>query len=159
MMPDFRLYRLLGLLGVLFLAGCAGLAVEQQAAEPETDPALAAEHARRAMSAWEQGAREAAVEIWRQAVALNPEDPVAVNNLALALKEQYRFAEAADLLEQGVMRSPGVAELHYNLAVISELYLLELDKALAHYRAYQDLAGEEDAEVDGWIADLERRLQ
>ena len=158
-MPDFRLCRLLGLLGALWLAGCAGPAVEQQAEEPETNPALAAEYARRAMSAWEQGDRGAAVEAWRQAVALNPEDPVAVNNLALALKEQNRFAEAADLLEQGVTRSPRVAELHYNLAVISELYLLDLDKALTHYRAYQDLAGEENSEVDGWIADLERRLQ
>ncbi|WP_372985168.1 tetratricopeptide repeat protein [Marinobacter sp.] len=158
-MSDFHLYRLLGLLGVLWLSGCAGPAVEQQAAKPEINPVLAAEHARRAMSAWEQGDRETAVEAWRQAVALNPEDPVAVNNLALALKEQYRFVEAVDLLERGLARSPEVAQLHYNLAVISELYLLELDKALAHYRAYQDLAGEEDAAVDGWIADLERRLQ
>ncbi|MGF2734964.1 tetratricopeptide repeat protein [Marinobacter sp. DUT-1] len=158
-MSDFRLYRLLGVLGVLWLSGCAGPAVEQQAAEPEINPVLAAEHARRAMNAWEQGDRGAAVEAWRQALALNPEDPVAVNNLALALKEQHRFAEAAELLVRGVASSPGVAQLHYNLAVISELYLLELDKALTHYRAYQDLAGEEDAEVDGWIADLERRLQ
>lgn len=158
-MPDSRLYRLLGLLGVLWLSGCAGPAVESQIAEPEINPALAAEHARRAMSAWEQGDREVAVEAWRQALALNPDDPLAINNLALALKEQDRFAEAADLLERGVMRSPGVAQLHYNLAVISELYLLELDKALTHYRAYQDLVNEEDAEVEGWIADLERRLQ
>ncbi|MFO7528794.1 MAG: tetratricopeptide repeat protein [Marinobacter sp.] len=158
-MSDFRLYRLLGLLGVLWLSGCAGPAVEPEIAEPGINPALAAEHARRAMSAWEQGDPEVAVEAWRQAVALNPEDPVSVNNLALALKEQNRFAESADLLERGLARSPEVAQLHYNLAVISELYLLELDKALAHYRAYQELAGEENAEVDGWIADLERRLQ
>lgn len=158
-MPDSSRYRLFGLLVVFWLSGCAGPAVEHQAAQPEIDPVLAAEHARRAMSAWEQGDREAAVQAWRKAVALNPEDPVAVNNLALALKTQYRFTEAADLLERGVARSPEVAELHYNLAVISELYLLELDKALTHYRAYEELVSEEDAVVDGWIADLERRLQ
>jgi len=157
-MPDTRQYRLLGLLAVLWLTGCAGPA-PKQATNPETNPALAAEHARQAMNAWEQGDQRAAVEAWRQAIALNPEDPVAVNNLALALKAQYRFIEAADLLEQGVARTPEVAELHYNLAVISELYLLELDKALTHYRAYRALASKADPEVDGWIADLERRLK
>ncbi|MBD3641529.1 MAG: tetratricopeptide repeat protein [Marinobacter sp.] len=159
MMPESGQYRILGLLGILWLSGCAGPTVDPQGAEPDINPVLAAEHSRQALSAWKQGNHDAAVKAWRQAVALNPDDPVAVNNLALALKAQHRFTEAADLLEQGVARLPGVAELHYNLAVISELYLLDLDRALTHYRAYQHLAGEEDAEVGGWIADLERRLQ
>ena len=159
MMPESRQYRMLGLLGILWLSGCAGPAVEQQGTEPAINPVMAAEHTRWAMSAWKQGNHDAAVKAWRQAVVLNPDDPVAVNNLALALKAQHRFTEAAALLERGVARTPGVAELHYNLAVISELYLLDLGKALAHYRAYQELAGEDDAEVSGWIADLERRVQ
>ena len=62
------------------------------------------------------------------------------NNLALLLKQE-RFEEAAAMLETGLNVTPKVAELHYNLAVISELYLLDLDKALEHYQHYQALAG------------------
>lgn len=75
------------------------------------------------------------------------------------LKQQNRFRDAANLLEQGVEAAPDVAQLHYNLAVISELYLLDLDKALVHYQRYRALTAEEDKLVAGWIADLERRLQ
>lgn len=157
MMCDVRTLQVFALLGVIWLSGCAGPAVQQEI-KPEVNPVLAGEHARRAMTAWQQGDRETAIEAWRQAVALNPGDPVAVNNLALALKEQNRFTEAADLLERGLATSPEVAELHYNLAVISELYLLDLERSLTHYRTYRDLTGGKDTEVAGWIADLERRL-
>lgn len=158
-MPENRRpFRLIGLCMLLGISGCAGPGGQQEAGHGN-DPALAADLARQAMGAWEQGEQEAAVEAWRRALILNPEDPVVVNNLALALKEQHRFGEAAELLERAVARSPEVAELHYNLAVIAELYLLDLDKALTHYRRYRDLTLGKDTEVAGWIADLERRLE
>jgi len=91
-------------------------------------------------------------------VALSPADVAALNNQALMLKEQNRFSEAAVLLETGLQSSPEVAELHYNLAVISELYLLDLGRALRHYKLYQELSPGEDKKVTGWVADLERRL-
>ncbi|WP_297793977.1 hypothetical protein [uncultured Marinobacter sp.] len=87
------------------------------------------------------------------------EDVVQINNQALSLKEQSRFREAATLLRSGIQSSPDTPELHYNLAVISELYLLDLEAALVHYRQYRELSGSEDKRVAGWIADLERRLQ
>ncbi|MFT7338528.1 MAG: tetratricopeptide (TPR) repeat protein [Marinobacter maritimus] len=90
--------------------------------------------------------------------ALSPADVAALNNQALRLKEQNRYREAAVLLETGLQSSPDVAELHYNLGVISELYLLDLDRALRHYRRYQELWSGEDKKITGWIADLERRL-
>lgn len=87
------------------------------------------------------------------------QDVVQINNQALSLKEQSRFREAAMLLRSGIESAPETPELHYNLAVISELYLLDLEAALAHYRRYREIAGSEDKRVAGWIADLERRLQ
>ena len=89
---------------------------------------------------------------------MNPGNALTANNLALLLREQGRFEEAVTVLETGLSHSPVTAELHYNLAVISELYLLDLDGALAHYRRYRELAGTEEKRVAGWIADLERRL-
>ncbi len=94
-----------------------------------------------------------------EATSLSPVDVATLNNRALLLKQQHRYSEAAVLLETGLQSSPEVAELHYNLAVISELYLLDLDRALVHYQRYQSLSAKEDKKVTGWIMDLERRLE
>ncbi|MBS8239004.1 hypothetical protein DYI22_00620 [Marinobacter lipolyticus] len=92
-------------------------------------------------------------------VALDGQAVVTLNNRALSLKEEGRFREAAELLRTGIRGAPETPELHYNLAVISELYLLDLDNALTHYRRYRSLTEQDDKLVAGWIADLERRLQ
>ena len=63
------------------------------------------------------------------------------------------------MLKTAILGSPDVADLHYNLAVISEIYLLDLSAALSHYQRYTELAAEEDKAVTGWMADLQRRLQ
>ncbi|WP_428921102.1 hypothetical protein [Marinobacter sp. DUT-3] len=94
-----------------------------------------------------------------EAKTVTRQDIVAMNNQALTLREQGQFREAASLLSSGIELAPETPELHYNLAVISELYLFELDTALDHYRRYRALTDSEDKLVAGWIADLERRLQ
>ncbi|MBZ2167896.1 hypothetical protein K8I84_03895 [Marinobacter sp. F4216] len=138
------------------MAGCGGpgVKVPQEPAKPE----LAAQFANEGKQAFDQGRKQAAEIAWQKAVSLNPADAAVVNNLALLKKENKNFREAVTLLETGIQYSPDVAELHYNLGVIAELYLLDLEKALIHYQRYRELAGQDDQRVAGWIADLERRL-
>lgn len=143
---------------IALLVGCAAKPVEPESKPPVLYPEQAQVHVQQGYVAYEQGDIPAAIEAWGHAAELNPADAATVNNLALLLKQKNRFDEAAVLLEQGLKLSPKVAELHYNLAVISELYLLDLDKALTHYQQYQGLSASEDEKVTGWIADLERRL-
>lgn len=150
------------LAAALFLFGCSGQAMKPSQpasqSQPPPNPQQALVHAQKGAAAYEQGNMSAAIDAWQLAVELNPSDAVTRNNLALLLKQAHRFNEAAELLETGLESSPKVAELHYNLAVISELYLLDLSKALAHYQRYQSLSPSEDKKVEGWIADLQRRL-
>lgn len=152
------------LAATVLLLGCAGQPMQSSQREPlksnqvEPDPQQALLHAHEGTTAYERGDISAAIESWQLAVELNPDDAVTHNNLALLLKQKHRFKEAAAMLEAGLERSPEVAELHYNLAVISELYLLDLNTALAHYQRYQSLTAGEDKKVTGWIADMERRL-
>jgi len=120
---------------------------------------MAASFEKEGRKAFEEGRKGAAAKAWQKAVELDPTNAVTVNNLALVLKDQYRFAEAVKLLETGISHSPDVAELHFNLAVIAELYLLDLKTALTHYNRYRELTKADDQEVAGWIADLERRLE
>ena len=149
-------------LRAVLLTGCLAL-LAGCASQPKPEPVVvntaeASELARQAWKAHQQGRKEEALERYREAFDMNPANALTANNLALLLREQGRFEEAVTVLETGLSHSPATAELHYNLAVISELYLLDLDGALAHYRRYRSLAGTEDKQVAGWIADLERRL-
>lgn len=157
--PLRKAWLLWSFLLLVFLAGCAGQEVRPPEEPVKSDPELAANYAKEGRKAFEEGRKGAAVKAWQKAVALDPTNAVIVNNLALVLKDQYRFAEAVRLLETGIAHSPEVAELHFNLAVIAELYLLDLETALMHYNRYRELAKAEDREVAGWIADLERRLE
>lgn len=143
----------------LLLAGCAGQPTESPAArEPVTDPAQALVYSRQGAAAHKQGNTTKAITAWQKAFELNPGDAATCNNLALLLKQRKRFSEAVTVLENGLRVSPGVPELHYNLAIISELYLLDLEQALDHYQSYQELSASSDKKVEGWIADLQRRL-
>ncbi|WP_165495801.1 tetratricopeptide repeat protein [Marinobacter halodurans] len=102
--------------------------------------------------------RDPAMAAYRAALALDPAESMAANNLALMLERQGQFTEARDLLQTALARHPDSPQLHFNLAVLAELYLLDLPTALEHYRIYQTLTDERKAQVAGWIADLERRV-
>lgn len=123
-------------------------------------PDLAEVHAALGWVARQQGDQEQAMAAYRTAFEINPYDAVSANNLALLLREKGRFREAVTLLQEEIEYSPETADLHYNLAVIAELYLLDLELALNHYRRFRKLTEteQEGQLVAGWIADLERRL-
>ncbi|KPQ30216.1 MAG: TPR repeat [Marinobacter excellens HL-55] len=148
---------------VMGLGACVSAPPDPAPAEIRVQPVYSPEQAREwsqaGIQAHQSGDVEGAIEAWQRSVSLDPSNATTVNNLALLLKQQNRFHEAARLLEQGLAAAPEVAELHYNLAVISELYLLDLETALTHYQRYRSLVGDEEKLVAGWIADLERRLQ
>ena len=89
------------------------------------------------------------------ALAIDPNNPAALNQRGLLLRRNGNFLEAAYL--KAVTASPDYALAHYNLGVLNELYLQRLDAALQHFEAYRSLVGE-DEQVEKWIADLRRRV-
>ncbi|MCH8543132.1 MAG: tetratricopeptide repeat protein [Alcanivorax sp.] len=93
----------------------------------------------------------------RRALDANAQNPYAHNALGVALREQGRFAEAAEHYHQAVTLDPLYARAHFNLGVLAELYLQDMPQALAHFRAYQALQRQPDNTVANWITDLERR--
>jgi len=61
---------------------------------------------------------EAAAVEFRKALALNPDNIAARNNLAVALWKQGRLAEAIEQLREVARRQPDRPDAHYNLGVI-----------------------------------------
>ena len=106
-----------------------------------------------------QGHPDRAVKHYETLLQVDPTHPGAANDLALLYREAGRIWEARGLLTSALEAHPERPRLHYNLAVLYELYLVDLEQALAHYREYQTHSEGNDKEVARWIKDLERRVE
>jgi tetratricopeptide (TPR) repeat protein len=88
---------------------------------------------------------------------IDPEHPAALNQLGMLLRRQGKFRDAESAYTRAVTADPDYALAHYNLGVLNELYLQQLDLALQHFERYVELGGDDD-QVTKWIADLKRRI-
>ena len=102
---------------------------------------------------------ELAEQAFGQAIARNPEDAVAYNHLGILQRRKGLFQEALVQYQRAIEIDSEYARAHFNLGILFDLYLQDLEKALQQYRKYLDLTSEENAEVAGWIVDIERRLK
>ncbi len=103
-------------------------------------------------------APEEARQAFESAVAANPYNCTAHNELGLLSRQNGDFEAAERHYLNCLERVPGNDAAHLNLGILYELYLGRLPEALANYRQYQALQSEEDRRVKGWVMDLERRL-
>lgn len=105
-----------------------------------------------------QGDTERAIRALTRALEINPKNLDAYQQLALLKRGQGDFERAEELYLSALQVWPFHAPSHRNIGILYDLYQGEWDKALLHYRAYQQLQSEPDREVTGWIIDLERRI-
>ena len=103
------------------------------------------------------GDLEAAEAELQKALELNPEHPVALNELGIIYRKTGRFAEARQSYEAALAVYPGYHHARRNLGVLCDLYLGDLECALEAYEAYMTTV-QSDAEATMWIADIRNRL-
>jgi tetratricopeptide (TPR) repeat protein/ADP-heptose:LPS heptosyltransferase/glycosyltransferase involved in cell wall biosynthesis len=95
----------------------------------------------KARSLHEAGRRYEAMPYYRQVIAWQPDNLEALNNLAIALKQEQQYPEAISLFRQALAIAPQTPYLHNNLANILCLQG-EFPEAKYHYQ--QALAGNPD---------------
>ena len=101
-------------------------------------------------------ATEAAEAHLLQALELNPDHPVAHNELGIIYRKTGRFAQARSSYEAALAVFPGYHHARRNLGVLCDLYLGDLECALSSYEAYlTTVPGDDQASM--WIADLQNR--
>jgi len=94
----------------------------------------------------------------QQALAANPENCDALNQLGVMARREGRFEDAEAFYLRCLNAQPMYAHARLNLAILYELYLGRLGDALAAYQDYEQTLDEPDTRVRGWVMDLERRV-
>lgn len=123
----------------------------------QRSPGHAAPYVNLAIAYQKMGNLSAAEENVKKALAINPEHPVANTEYGLIYRKTGRFAQARKSYESALKRYPGFLPARKNLGILCDIYLHDLECALAQYRIYS-AAVPEDKQVKIWIADLEQRL-
>ena len=102
-----------------------------------------------------------AAEAFAEAISRDGDDAVAHNHLGIIEESATaggNFEGALEHYRRSLQINGDYAYAHMNLGILFDLYLQDLEQALAHYRRYQELMSEENEQVAGWIVDIERRL-
>ncbi len=107
---------------------------------------------------WRQDKLAEAEQTFTRALATNPLNNDAYIQFALFERDRGRFAEAEKLYLKAIDVWPHNAAAHRNLGILYDLYMGKFDAAMRHYEMVLKLSAEPNKEVEGWIADLKRRM-
>lgn len=94
---------------------------------------------------------------FQKAASLKPDAAVIYNEMGIMYRNAGRFEDARKAYERALEIDPKYANAHLNIGILYDLYLLDYKNAAKHYKRYQRLVPEQDAQVSQWLADLKRR--
>jgi lipoprotein NlpI len=100
---------------------------------------------------------EAAERQLTRALEINPQHPIALNELGIVYRKTARFAEARQQYEAALDVYPGYHYARRNLAILCDLYLADMDCALENYEAYMATVHGDD-EASMWLKDVRYRM-
>ncbi len=122
----------------------------------EREKRLPAPYINLGIAYYRSGDEKNAEETFLHALELDPSHPVATNELAVLYRKQGRFAEARKVYVNALEKNPEYLPLIKNLGILCDLYLQDLQCALAQFEQYLSLQPD-DKDVTIWLADLKRR--
>lgn len=105
-----------------------------------------------------KGQYKKAEAAFKEAIALNSANPGIFNELGVLYRRTGKFKESAQAYANALSVDPDFAYAHLNLGILYDIYLRKNEKALKHYKRYQELV-KNDKLVHKWIVDLKLRMK
>lgn len=99
-----------------------------------------------------------AMKALKSALALDPKQPVANDEMGILLRREGRFKDAEAAYRRAIAADPSYLLAYRNLGVLLDLYLDRGAEALKCYQRYQQGLAKPDPRVARWIVELKRRV-
>jgi Flp pilus assembly protein TadD len=123
----------------------------------KTHADLGGPHANLGIIYRQEGKPAEAVAELEQAVRLNPQQPVFLNQLGISYRQQGQFAKAREAYEKAIALDPSYPAAYLNLGILFDLYFWDSKRALELYDRYLALTPGGDDKVVKWVADIRNR--
>lgn len=94
-----------------------------------------------------------------KALKRDPAMPQAYNLLGYIDKQQGHINQAISDYQQAIAKKPDYALAHYNLALLYDVYLQDVPKAVQHYKRYLALSKTPDKRTAAWVKELESSMK
>lgn len=124
----------------------------------QADPKLATPDVNIGILYRKQGQLAEAEKFLQTAVEHNAKSAIAWTELGATQSMRGEFHDAEASYEKAIEVNPSYAPAYRNLGVVEDLYLGDPVRALAAFKRYKALTGE-DEPVSNWIAELSRRVR
>ncbi len=111
-----------------------------------------------AISQYQQGQYPAAKTTIAAILQKDSSVAQAYNLQGLILQKEGQFEQAKQAFEKAIDRKGQYAEALYNLALLYDVYLQDIAKAVTYYNQYLAIVGEDEA-TQGWVDQLSSSLQ
>lgn len=124
----------------------------------DSNPGLTGPLANLGIIAVERGEPERAKEYFQRVAELDPAHPQALNGLGVLARKRGEFEAAEVYYRRALTADPDHQAAIRNLAILLELYRGKLPEALALVKRYQSFQTDPAPALEGWIFDLENRI-
>ena len=94
----------------------------------------------------------------KKALKLNPNHPLAKNEMAVVYRNIGKFEEARTLYEEVLVMHPDFHPARKNLGILCDLYLQDLNCAFEQYELYIS-AFPDEKKIQIWMADVTNRMK
>ena len=81
------------------------------------------------------------------------------NLLGLISVEDGAYKAAEKYYLRALELKPDFANVHYNLALLNDIYYQNIAKAIQHYERYLALIKNTDPDTEAWVSELKRNLE
>ena len=119
-------------------------------------PDLAGPYSNLAIIALKENEPNKAIELVHLALNKNPNSPQALNMMAYLEQIKGDIKSAEKYYKQAIENDDSYSLAHYNLALLYDVYLQDIESAIPYYERYMKLINNEDKNTADWLEQIKR---